>query len=161
EPLAKQAVGWGQAPWRSWSVLCVPPPDLPPQAGGGAMRLVCDPLRLRGTGYRLRSKRWGGGRLRGEADRCCACPLPASPANGGRSGWRVACAPPPPAGEGGTACEASGGVGAGSLTKMVGAAHAPPSRPPRKRREERMARGRGGAPAGERGGVGGGGGGEG
>src|SRR5690606_12740011 len=47
------------------------------------------------------------------------------PGSGGRRGGRVARAPPPPAGEGGTACEASGGVGAGSLTKMVGAAHAP------------------------------------
>src|SRR5690606_39568319 len=48
------------------------------------------------------------------------------PGSGGRRGGRVARAPPPPAGEGGTACEASGGVGAGSLTKLVGAAHAPP-----------------------------------
>src|SRR5690606_26788789 len=97
EPLAKQAVGWGQAPWRSWSVLCVPPSRPPPASGGGRGWRVAGapppPARGRGGGMR------GGGGGPPAGKRCClggvgkarricgrGCPVAPPPACGGRLG---------------------------------------------------------------------------
>src|SRR5690606_9261378 len=80
EPLAKQAVGWGQAPWRRWSVLRMPPLPASPQAEGGADgarsgRVPCGQAVLSGgrrkveADLRPRVPRRPSPRLRGEAGR--------------------------------------------------------------------------------------------
>src|SRR5690606_19766895 len=96
EPLAKQAVGWGQAPWRSWSVLCVPPSRPPPASGGGGgWGVACAPPPPAGEGGAAGDAGGGGGagslaKLVGAA----RAPPPGLPASGGRGGWRAVGAGP-------------------------------------------------------------------
>src|SRR5690606_12740012 len=85
-------------------------------------RRMCPSPARGGGGNRLRSKRWGGGRLPDEDGRCCACPPPGLPASGGRSGWRAVGAGP---------LRASGAVwGASESRGGFAAAGAPPPLPP-------------------------------
>src|SRR5690606_22194330 len=91
-PRSGGRVGWGQVAVCLSCGIAVPPPGLPPRAGGGVDGGALLPPPLAGEG-------WGGGRLPRACHAGARGPLPAFRASGG--GVAGGAWPPPPRGGGG------------------------------------------------------------